>query len=129
MSGPSESAGPETYGRFWAPVLEHFFWLGLQTPTLDATGPDHVFNHPPGAYRTGGSTGEAWGKLGEARYFWGKHRICTLEFLEKTGEAIGPSNLFIILKRMIRDQGDEGYGPLVAWGRLLEFYHRAAVSE
>ena len=53
--------------------------------------------HIGNPYRTGGSTGEAWGKLGEARYFWGKHRICTLEFLEKTGEAIGPSNLFIIL--------------------------------
>ena len=45
-----------------------------------------------------GSAGEAWGKLGEARYFGGKHRIRTLEFFEKTGEAIGPSNLFIILK-------------------------------
>ena len=44
------------------------------------------------------------------------------EFLEKAGEAIAPSNLFIILKRMRRDQGDEGYGPLVAWEPVLEFY-------
>ena len=84
--------------------------------------------------------GEAGGKLGEAHHFWGKHAFRPFEFLEKAGEAIGPSNLFIILKRMIRVQGDEGYGPLVAWGPLLEFYklwrgyyawasHRAVVSE
>ena len=47
---------------------------------------------------TGGSTGEAGGKLGEARYFWGKHAFCPLKFLEKLGEAIAPSTLFIILK-------------------------------
>ena len=69
-----------------------------------------------------GSTGEAGGKLGEAHCFWGKHAFWPFEFLEKAGEAIAPSNLFIILKRMIRVQGDEGYGPLVAWGPLLEFY-------
>ena len=47
--------------------------------------------------RTGGSRGEARGKLGEASYFWGKHGSCAPEFLEKTGEAIGPSTPFIIL--------------------------------
>ena len=70
----------------------------------------------------GGSTGEAGGKLGEARYFVGKHAFWCVKFLEKTREAIGPSNLFIILKTMIRVQGDEGYGPLVAWEPVLEFY-------
>ena len=47
--------------------------------------------------KRGGSRGEAWGKLGEAGYFWGKHVFCTLKFLEKTGEANPPSTLFIIL--------------------------------
>ena len=47
--------------------------------------------------KRGGSRGEAWGKLGEAGYFWGKHVFCTLKFFEKTGEANPPSTPFIIL--------------------------------
>ena len=42
--------------------------------------------------------GEAWGKLGEASYFWGKHAFYPLKNCEKMGEAIEPSTLFIILK-------------------------------
>ena len=42
--------------------------------------------------------GEAWGKLGEAGYFWGKHAFYPLKNSEKMGEAIEPSTFFIILK-------------------------------
>ena len=64
----------------------------------------------------GGSTWEAWGKLGEARSFWGKHAFCPFKNLEKTGEAIEPSTLFIILKCGIWEWGDEGCAPYVAYG-------------
>ena len=52
-----------------------------------------------------GSVGEArgklGGKLGEAggsTLFWGEASFLPLKFLEESGEAIGPSTLFIILK-------------------------------
>ena len=59
----------------------------------------------------GGSRGEAGGKLGEARYFLGKHAFWCVKFLEKLGEAIAPSTLFIILKGVMEDLGDTRVGP------------------
>ena len=59
----------------------------------------------------GGSWGEAGGKLGEARYFFGKHASWCVKLLEKMGEAIAPSTLFIILKCLMEDHGVKRLGP------------------
>ena len=79
--------------------------------------------------------GEAWGKLGEASYFLGKHTFYPLKNCEKIGEAIEPSTLFIILKGEILLKGEnwergggEGCTRYVAEGSLLEFYHQWAGS-
>ena len=70
----------------------------------------------------GGSTGEARGKLGEARDFWGKHAFGPLEILEKLGEAIGSSTLFIILKFGRGELGARVGRRRAGQEVLLEFY-------
>ena len=74
----------------------------------------------------GGSTGEAGGKLGEARDSWGKHAFCPLKILEKLGEAIGSSTLFIILKFGRGELGARVGRRRAGQEVLLEFYQRWA---
>ena len=82
--------------------------------------------HRKNGGKHGGSTGEAGGKLGEARSFWGKHAFCRLKILEKTGEAIAPGTLFIILKFGRGELGARVWGRRAAQEALLEFYQRWA---